>query len=138
MLKYVHHVHYLVRNRDAMVEYLDKNLGLKPDHMELNSNKDTNYSAYEAHYNIGHTQIQIAEPTDPTSPLGLWLAVHGPGVWHIGWAVDDLRKVAGKLVASGTKMKGFVASGHGYLTNSIDPGSAHGLWFQLVEDPRDK
>ena len=33
MLKYVHHVHYVVHNRDAMVDYLEKTFGMKPDHL---------------------------------------------------------------------------------------------------------
>ncbi len=33
MLQYVHHVHYVVHNRDAMVDYLEKTFGMTPDHL---------------------------------------------------------------------------------------------------------
>ena len=33
MLQYVHHVHYVVHNRDAMVDYLEKTFGMQPDHL---------------------------------------------------------------------------------------------------------
>ena len=35
MFKFVHHVRYLVHDRDAMVEYLEKNFDMKPDRLQV-------------------------------------------------------------------------------------------------------
>ena len=35
MFHFVHHVHYVVQNRDEMVEYLDKTFGMKPTDLHL-------------------------------------------------------------------------------------------------------
>ena len=74
MFKYVHHVEYLVHNRDAMMEYLEKNFGMKPDYTEVNR------KGREAHYNVGKTQIQILEPTEGETPGGAWARGDSRGV----------------------------------------------------------
>ena len=64
------------------------------------------------------------------------LATHGPGVYHVAWGVDNIRQVAQDLAAKGNKMRGqdgITTSPRGYLTANIDPGSPHGLRFQLAE-----
>jgi len=132
MLQYVHHVHYVVQNRDDMVDYLEKNFGMKPDHLVVYEDRGMK----DALYDIGKTHIQITEPLDPTSAIGQHLATHGPGVYHVAWGVDNIQKVAQELAAKGNKMRGkdgITESPRGYLTANIDPASSHGLWFQLAE-----
>ena len=133
MFKSVHHVHYLVHNRDEIVDYMDKTFGLKPtDLIEHRGLK-------EALYDIDKTQIQFTEPLDPTSDLTEQLAKHGPGVWHVAWGVDDIQQVAKALAAKGNKLRG--AEGApvgplGYRTINLDRSTSHGLIFQLAEGPR--
>ena len=132
MLQYVHHVHYVVHNRDAMVDYLEKTFGMKPDHLVVYEDRGMK----DALYDVGKTHIQITEPLDPTSTIGQHLATHGPGVYHVAWGVDNIQKVAQDLAAKGNKLRGkdgITESPRGYLTANIDPASSHGLWFQLAE-----
>jgi methylmalonyl-CoA epimerase len=130
MLQYVHHVHYAVKDLEAMIEYFDTNFGLKPNHLETNKN------GKEAHYDIGETQIQITEPVSPDTAIAKHMAKHGPGVFHVAWRVDHVRKVADELIAKGNKIRGKVKgegeSLHGYLKCNIHPDSSHGVWFQLI------
>lgn len=136
MFKHVHHIHYLVHDRDAMVQYLEKNFGMKPDRMveyqELHRK--------EAIYTVGETHFQIVEPTDKKSNQALHLAKHGPGVYHVAWAVDNLQALVPDLLAKGNKLKfdqelantDILTSPRGYPNCNIDPESSHGIWFQLV------
>ena len=134
MFKYVHHVNYVVQNRDAMLDYLEKNFGMKPDHVAGNKKQN------EAFYKIGQTQLQILEPLDPTSDAGKYLAQHGPGVYHVAWGVENIRKLAQDLAAKGNKFRGNEGipdnhrSHRGYLSASVDPASSLGLWFQMIEE----
>ena len=134
MFKHVHHVHYIVRSREAMVEYLEKNFGMKPTRLiDLENGR-----MKDALYNIGQTQLQITEPTDTASNMGKFLEKHGPGVYHVAWAVDDIRKVSKELAAKGNKMRGkdgITESPHGYLTSNIDTADTHGIVIQLAEGP---
>ena len=137
MFKYVHHVHYVVKDRDAMVQYLEKNFGMKPTHLVDTENGKQKDVLYE----IGQTHIQMTEPIDPNCNAGKFLAKHGPGVLHVAWAVDDIGKIAKELAAKGNKIKGnkdgLTDSPRGYHTINIDQSSSHGLWFQLAEGEHD-
>ena len=132
MLQYVHHVHYVVHNRDAMVEYLEQTFGMQPDKLVVYEDRGMK----DALYDVGQSHIQITEPLDPHSDIAKHLATHGPGVYHVAWGVDNLRQVAQDLAAKGNTMRGkdgITTSPRGYLTANIDPRSSHGLWFQLAE-----
>ena len=131
MFKHVHHVAYAVHNRDAMVDYLEKTFGMKPDYIS-----DDQVYAKEAYYDIGETTIQITEPLDPKSEIGKYLAREGPGVFHVAWAVDDLKHLAQELAAKGVKTRekhGFQESPRGYITCNIDRTNSLGVWFQLAQ-----
>lgn len=130
MFNFVHHVHYVVRNRDAMVTYIEKNFGMKPDKLEVHG------VMKDALYKVGPTLIEITEPTDPNSGIGQHLAKHGPGVYHVSWGVDNIQQVARDLTAKGNKLRGqggVTQSPRGYQSVNIEPESSLGLWFQLSE-----
>src|SRR5262245_53539369 len=102
MLKYVHHVHYLVRDLDQMVEYLEKNSGHTPDHHAKHGDHDIK----ALYTTAGKTTIEITQPLDPESNQGKVLAAQGPGVYHVAWAVDDIQQAAKDLAAKGNKLRG--------------------------------
>lgn len=135
MLNYVHHVHYVVPDLDAMVEYLEKNLGMKPK--QKVEYKDR--AIKEALYDVGQTTIQMSQPLDPNSSQGKFLAAKGAGVLHVAWAVDNLPALANQLAAKGNKLRGEAGvtnSPLGYHTINIDTAHTQGLWFQLAEGAR--
>ena len=132
MFNSVHHIHYVVTDRDQMVEYIRANFGMEPE--DLHTIEDRGMK--DALYRVGETLIEITEPLDPDSGIGQHLAEHGPGVYHVAFGVDDIRQVASDLAAKGNSMRGdggVTQSPRGYTTANIDPASSHGLWFQLAE-----
>jgi len=132
MFKFVHHVHYVVSDRDAMVDYIEKSFGLKPEKLEVHEDRGMK----DALYRVGPTLIEITEPTDPSSGIGKHLAEHGPGVYHVSWGVDNLHQVARDLAAKGNQLRGqggVTQSPRGYQSVNIEPESSLGLWFQLSE-----
>jgi hypothetical protein len=50
MLKFVHHIQYVVNNRDEFVAYMEKNFGLKPDELE-----DREAGSKHALFKVGQT-----------------------------------------------------------------------------------
>ena len=144
MLKYLHHVHYIVRNRDIIVAYMERNFWLKPESLEQRES-GLGKGNRDATFRVGQTLIDITEPTDPTTPHGQWLAQHGPGVWHVAWAVDDIDSLAKRLVAQGSRLlggpvgfsegnEGVTISHWGYKHTNIDPEDSAGILFQLIEE----
>jgi 4-hydroxyphenylpyruvate dioxygenase-like putative hemolysin len=94
---------------------------------------------------IGKTQIQITEPKDDKSGPGRHLAKYGPGVTHVAWGVENLRKLADDLASKGIKMRGENPHGtadgqvhkpgsesHDYRTLNIDLEHSLGVKIQLV------
>jgi methylmalonyl-CoA/ethylmalonyl-CoA epimerase len=133
MFLYVHHVHYICRDLAEMMKYLEDNFGLKPNDVIEHRNLK------EALYDIDKTQIQLTEPLDPKSDMAQQLAKDGPGVWHVAWGVNDIRKVAKDLMAKGNKLRnadGITNSPLGYLTINIDRDSSKGMFLQLAEGKR--
>ena len=136
MFAYVHHVHYVVQDRDATVDFLEKTFGMKP--VSVHHNKKDNEN--EALYEVDKTQIQIVQPLDPSSTQGKFLATHGPGLFHVGWGVDNIQKLAQELTAKGCKTihhekptPNFKVntSSHGYLNFALDPTTTHGVFCHI-------
>lgn len=135
MFKYLHHVNYVVEDLDAMIEYLDKNFGMKPERVEISKG---NHPAREAVYFAGMTEIQVVQPLDTTSAAARHLASNGPGVTHVAWGINDSEHLFAHLVANGNTMrrKAVSVAPRGYKTINVEPSDlSHGVGFQLIEDP---
>ncbi len=132
MFNSVHHIHYVVHDRDAMVDYIRQNFGTEPDDLNVIEERGMKDALYRA----GETLIEITEPLDPESGIAKHLADHGPGVYHVAFGVDNVRQVSADLAAKGNRMRGeggVTQSPRGYTTVNIDAESSLGLWFQLAE-----
>ncbi len=135
MFEFVHHVHYIVRDRDEMVAYMDRNFGMKPHKLEHAENLGTK----NALYRVGQTLIEFTEPTKPDSGIGEFLQKNGPSVYHVAWGVENIHEVAQELMAKGNTLRGedgVTQSPHGYYTANIDIKDSLGILFQLAEDPK--
>jgi methylmalonyl-CoA/ethylmalonyl-CoA epimerase len=132
MFKFVHHVRFLVHDRDAMVEYLEQNFGMKPDRLQVYENRGMKNAIYK----VGPTNFEVTEPLDPNSAMSKFLEEQGPGVYHLAWGVDDIGQIANDLAEKGNEMRGeggLTRSADGYLTANISPSSSLGVPFQLAE-----
>ena len=132
MFKFVHHVRILVHNADDMVDYLDKNFGMKPVKVQVYESRGMKNAIYK----VGDTNLEFTEPLDPNSGMGQFLKREGPGIYHIAFGVDNIQEVARELAARGNKMRGqdgITQSAEGYLTANIDPESSLGFPFQVAE-----
>ena len=131
MFTKVHHVTYVVQNVQEMADYLERNFGLKPE--STDDFPDRGFKAIL--YRVGPTVVDFFEPTSDDTPLARQLKENGPGVAHVAWGVDGIDQVFTDLKAKGNEMRGDAPSRSpfGYRTASIEPGSSHGIYFQLAE-----
>ena len=132
MFNFVHHVRFLVHDRDAMVEYIRNTFGMKPDRLQVYEQRGMKNAIYK----VGPTSFEITEPLDPDSAMGKFLDQQGPGVYHLAWGIDNLQQVAQDLAANGANLRGeggISQSADGYSTINIDRESSLGLAFQLAE-----
>ena len=132
MFKFVHHVRILVHDRDAMVEYIEKNFDMKPDRLQVYEQRGMKNAIYK----VGPTNFEVTEPLDPDSAMGKYLKEYGPGVYHLAFGVDDIQKAAQDLLAKGVKLRGengLTQSADGYYTANTDPATSLGMPFQLAQ-----
>jgi len=132
MFKFVHHVRILVHDRDAMVEYIEKNFEMKPDRLQVYEQRGMKNAIYK----VGPTNFEVTEPLDPNSAMGKYLKEYGPGVYHLAFGVDDIQKSAKDLLAKGVKLRGengLTQSADGYYTANTDPADSLGVAFQLAQ-----
>jgi hypothetical protein len=56
-------------------------------------------------------------------------------VAHVAWGVEGIDRLFQGLKGRGNELRGEgpSTSGFGYKTISIEPSSAHGIYFQLAE-----
>jgi methylmalonyl-CoA/ethylmalonyl-CoA epimerase len=136
MLKYLHHVNYVVEDLDATMDYFEKNFGMKPERVEISKG---NHPAREAVYFAGITEIQVVQPLDTTSSAARHLAEHGPGVTHVAWGIKQSEELFEHLMKNGNVSRRPTVSvaPRGYKTINVEPSPvSHGLSFQLIEDPQ--
>jgi methylmalonyl-CoA epimerase len=131
MFTKVHHVTYVVHSIQEMAEYLEKNFGLKPERTDTIGERGNKSILYR----VGPTIVDFFEPTRQDTPLARQLRESGPGVAHVAWGVQGIDRVFQDLKRKGNQMRGEgpSTSPFGYKTASIEPGSSHGIYFQLAE-----
>jgi len=77
----------------------------------------------------GETVIEIIVPQDGESGAGRYLAKRGPGLHHIGYAVDDVHAEADRLRATGARQ---VDLGEGAQAAFFYPKDLQGVLTEFV------
>ena len=132
MFTKVHHVTYVVESIQQMADYMEKNFGLMPE--QTDEFTDRGFKAIM--YHIGPTLVDFFEPTRDDTAAAKQLREMGPGVMHVAWGIEGIDQAFRELKGKGNEMRGDgpSTSPYGYKTISIEPGSSHGIYFQLAED----
>ena len=85
----------------------------------------------------GDARIELLEPTADDSPIGKFLAKHGPGLHHIAVHVEDISGALETLKAQGARLISdeiqIGAGGHLYFF--VHPASAGGVLLEICQDP---
>ena len=131
MFTFVHHVHYVVKDLEELIGYMERNFEMVPDHK--GENKERAYK--EAIYKVGPTLIEFTQPTKADTSMAKFLQQKGPGVYHVAWGADLLEEKAKRLVSKGVKLRdsGVGKSPRGYKTLNFDSSDSIGALFQLAQ-----
>lgn len=90
----------VVRDLDAALERFTRLFGLKVH--RRGESKEFGFKNAILPTGIGH--IELLEPTDPTKPVGRFLAKHGEGVYLVGFEVKDIPGSVTQLRAQGVRV----------------------------------
>ena len=134
--KTLHHLSLVVHNLDATVGYLDK-LGFGPwfDYPPISEyvvlegmNREEFEKTRIRCTQIGPIMLQVIAPPPGESKYRSFLDTHGPGVFHLGFEVDDVDAAEAEVSGKGLEilMRGQRENGSGfcYFDSTGDVGVA--------------
>jgi methylmalonyl-CoA/ethylmalonyl-CoA epimerase len=127
----VHHLGWAVRSIDRARDHFETTLGLEF------CGEETHPDVRVAFFGAGQVAVELLEPLDENTDIGLFLASRGEGLHHLALKVDD---VATALAEA--KRQGFVPidnvphrGSRGTVVGLVDPQRADGILIQYVQDP---
>jgi methylmalonyl-CoA epimerase len=126
----VHHVAFAVEDLDAAVETYRSLFGAE---VEVRGRLEA--QGVEAVYlRLGTGRVELVAPLAEDTHVGRFLAARGPGMHHVGIAVDDIAAAVGELVAKGADVLDAEPRPGlgGHLVSFVHPHSLHGVLAEVV------
>lgn len=117
----------------AQARALYEALGLRVVHQETLEHEQVRTAMIPA----GESRIELLEPTAPDSPVGRFLAKHGPGLHHVALHVDNISLALEQLKAQGARLisEDIQTGAGGHLYFFVHPSSAGGVLLEICQDP---
>lgn len=126
------HVGIAVDDLEVAVELYRGTLGVEPSHRE----RVEDQGVEEVLFAVGSSFIQLLGPLRPETPVGRFLASHGPGLHHVAYRVHDiaaalehLRERDARLIDE-TPRRG----SRNTLIAFVHPASMGGVLVELVQE----
>ena len=84
---------------------------------------------------MGESEIELLSSDDPASPVGKFLARHGPGIHHLCYRVPDLDRALAACRASGYTLVDAIprVGAGGRRIAFVHPKSTSGILLELTE-----
>jgi len=112
---------------DGSVATFRKNFGLPITRSVENPGAHTK----SVQLGIGAAQIEMATPTADGSPLASFLVEHGPGLYQLVLAVDDLEAARAELATRGIEVS-IKPGADGTSCGFLSPTQTHGVRIALI------
>jgi methylmalonyl-CoA/ethylmalonyl-CoA epimerase len=128
----VHHVAIVVRDMDAALSVYRDKLGMALDVLLPIPGDGVNI----AFLPVGESNIELVEPTDPTTGVARFLESRGEGFHHVCLEVDDVAAELARLGAQGIELiDSAPRRGAEGPVAFLHPRSCHGVLVELIEAP---
>jgi methylmalonyl-CoA/ethylmalonyl-CoA epimerase len=133
VLTEIDHVGIAVEDLDAAVERYARVFGLRPAHRE----RVEAQGVEEVLFRVGTSYVQLLGALGPDTPVGRFLAKHGPGVHHVGYRVDDVATALAQLKAEGVPLIDEMPRRGSRATTIafVHPEGMGGVLVELVQEP---
>jgi methylmalonyl-CoA epimerase len=126
----IHHVAVVVRDMDAALAVYRDQLGLPLDVL-LPIEGDGVRIAFLP---VGESNIELVEPTDPSTGVARFLESRGEGFHHVCLEVDNVAAELDRLAAGGVELiDSAPRRGAEGPVAFIHPRSCHGVLVELIE-----
>ncbi len=131
MLTKIHHVGIAVTDLDEAIELYRSAFGA-----ELVGRARNEKDGIEAAFiHTGTGEVELLSATGPESPVGKFLAKHGPGLHHVAYGVTDIAQALADARAAGLELIDAEPriGLHGSLIAFVHPKSLGGVLTEFVE-----
>ncbi len=131
MLDRIDHIAIAVEDLDAALAMYQSLFELEAAHREYIKDFDVDIATFT----IGNTKIELLEGKSQDSPICKFVRKRGPGLHHIAFAVDDIRKVLARLKVEGVRLIDETPRrGKGNsLVAFVHPASTQNVLYELVQ-----
>jgi methylmalonyl-CoA epimerase len=126
----IHHLGVAVHDLDEALETYVRLFGAELEHRALVEDQGVEAAAVL----LGSGRVELLAPLDEETPVGKFLASHGPGMHHVAYEVDDVRSELGRLSAAGADLiDEEPRSGlFGLQVAFVHPDAVHGVLTEVV------
>jgi methylmalonyl-CoA/ethylmalonyl-CoA epimerase len=100
MIKKISHIAVVVPELEEALGFWVEALGLPLTHVEYVADQGVEVAFLPA----GESDIELLEPTDPSSGVARYLQKRGPGMHHICFEVEDIQVVLNRLREAGVPL----------------------------------
>lgn len=126
----VHHVAFAVEDLDEAVETYRSLFGAE---VEVRGRLE-DQGVEAAYLRVGAGRVELVSALAEDTPVGRFLARRGPGMHHVGLAVDDVSAAVTELAGQGVEVidsEPRTGLG-GHLVSFVHPHSLHGVLTEMV------
>ena len=130
----VHHLGVAVIDLDEAVATYSRLFGGMLEHRDIVPDQGVEAASML----VGASRIELLAPTDEDTPVGRFLAKHGPGVHHIAYEVDDVAAALADLAAAGAELIDTAPRPglFGLQVAFVHPDAVHGVLTEVVSVAR--
>ena len=128
----IHHVGVAVANLDEAVRTYERLFGGR---LEQRARVD-DQGVEAASIRLGESRVELLAALGDDTPVGKFLAKRGPGMHHVAYEVDDVRRALVELASQGAELidaeprRGMF----GLEVAFVHPDSVHGVLSEVVSD----
>lgn len=133
MLTRIDHLGIAVTDLDEALALYEGVLGMDMHHREVLEDQGVEAVALQ----LGESTIELLRPIRDDSPVGRFLAEHGPGIHHVAYRVDDIEAALARLREAGVRLVDEtprIGLG-GTKIAFVHPKSTFGVLSELVQRP---
>ena len=100
MLTRVDHVGVAVEDLDRALEQYEADLALALVHRETVAEQGVEAVLLD----VGDSHVELLRPLGPETPVGRFLARHGPGLHHVAYGTEDIEAELARLAGAGVRL----------------------------------
>jgi methylmalonyl-CoA/ethylmalonyl-CoA epimerase len=135
MFDRIDHIGVAVSDLDAALALYDSELDLALVHRETVESQGVEAVLLD----VGENHVELLRPLGPDTPVGKFLAGHGPGLHHVAYQTADIEAELERLKAAGLRL--IDSSPRTGIRNSrvafLHPKSTGGVLTEIVQPPED-